>query len=885
MSAFTANTEAAQETTESDIEAQLNQVLVDCNDCLNRSDFSAALKLLDHAIDLSPGNPEILSHRGRLLLFLKKFDRARADFAEAAQIDARSAPTLSGLARCHFEKGDHAKAGICARRALDLDPANREAGEILSTSEKLFGTKSVEARKDIQQFFARAHEHFAEVEPPPLSELHLKNSRILSSREKILELMPQGGICAEIGTQTGDFARRILAILKPAKLHIFDIDFTPFDHASFQASLSEGMVELHHGDSSSSLATLPDRSFDFIYIDGDHSYEGVSKDLAEASRKIKEGGWIVCNDYTIYSPVEQIKYGVYRAVNEFCWQQGFEIVYLGLHYWSYHDVALRRMKPEAIAQAGQPSFPSVPAATGTADKGATSKLFTPFKSRFNPGQSRAQKTTNNSATHDESNLPTTKFENLTQTEPSPATIDLDSGLTLEIGTHSYIHDHKIRNPSGALTGITIGKFCSIATGLTVIGYDHHSEWAAMYPFLDDGHRVNWPGTNGIPYPQAPEFGSNKSRGDIEIGNDVWIGSDVKLFKGITIGNGAVIGACSMVNRSVEPYTIVAGIPARPLRKRFSDAEINLLQKIKWWNLPASLINRHLPLLCSSRIAELEQALEADQDFQNFKQGGSVAEDVVKIQHQGLRPNPAAPQLDVIQTIGPGDEMFTGDKAHYFGVGKSALHGIENALLAAHKPKTDIRRILDLPCGHGRVMRYFKAAFPGAQITACDLNRGAVDFCAQTFGAQPVYSQVNTSQIPLHGKFDLIWSGSLLTHLRAGQCAEFVRLFNSLVNPGGLIVFTLHGRWVERSLATNRYTYGLKSHDVAALLAEYYQSGFGYADYPGTPGYGISVSSPAYVLAQLISLPDLKLISYHEKGWDNHQDIVCLQKQSPDEPLG
>ena len=73
MSAFTANTEAAQETTESDIEAQLNQVLVDCNDCLNRSDFSGALKLLDHAVDLSPDNPEILSHRGRLLLFLKKF--------------------------------------------------------------------------------------------------------------------------------------------------------------------------------------------------------------------------------------------------------------------------------------------------------------------------------------------------------------------------------------------------------------------------------------------------------------------------------------------------------------------------------------------------------------------------------------------------------------------------------------------------------------------------------------------------------------------------------------------------------------------------------------------------------------------------------------------
>ena len=875
MSSSTANAEFDQETAELEIEGLLNQALVDCNDCLNRSDFSGALKLLDHAVDLSPRNPEILNHRGRLLVFLKQFDRARADFEEAVQADPRFAPAHSGQARCHFEKENHVEAGICARRALAIDPANREASEILSALEKSAGAKSVEARKDIQQFFAKAHDHFAEVEPPPLSELHLKSSRILSSREKILELMPKGGVCAEIGTQTGDFARRILAILKPAKLHIFDIDFTPFDHGSFHTSISEGTVELHRGDSSSSLAALPDRSFDFIYIDGDHSYEGVAKDLAVAARKITEDGWIVCNDYTIYSPVEQIKYGVYRAVNEFCWQQGFEIVYLGLHYWSYHDVALRRMAPEAIALAGQPSFPTRPAAASAVravGKGAASKFITPSPSRLDHDQPSAQKPVNN-------------FKANGEAEPATAAIDLDSGLTLEIGAHSYIHDHKIRNPSGALTGIAIGKFCSIATGLTIIGYDHHSEWAAMYPFLDDGHRANWPGTNGIPYPQAPEFGSNKSRGDIEIGNDVWIGSDVKLFKGITIGNGAVIGACSLVNRSVEPYTIVAGIPARPLRKRFSDAEINLLQKIKWWNLPASLINRHLPLLCSSRIAELEQALEADPDFQKFKQEGSVTEAAVRIQHHGQPLPPPAAQLDIIQTIGPGDEMFTGDKAHYFGVGKSAMHGIENALFAANKSATTIRRILDLPCGHGRVMRHLKATFPQAQITACDLNRGAVDFCAQTFGALPFYSKVNVDQIALPGNYDLIWSGSLLTHLRPGPCADFVRLFNSLINPDGLIVFTLHGRWVDRSLATNRYTYGLKSHDVTALLAEYYQTGFGYADYPGTSGYGISVSSPAYVLAQLVSLPDLKLISYHEKGWDNHQDIVCLQKQSPDEPLG
>jgi acetyltransferase-like isoleucine patch superfamily enzyme/Flp pilus assembly protein TadD len=190
-------------------------------------------------------------------------------------------------------------------------------------------------------------------------------------------------------------------------------------------------------------------------------------------------------------------------------------------------------------------------------------------------------------------------------------ISLDPGLSLTIGDHSYIHDHQIFNPSGALTDIEIGKFCSIATELTIIGYDHRSEWITTYPFLDDGHRVNWPGTDGIPYPQSPEFGGNRNRGDIQIGNDVWIGYNVKLFKGVVIGNGAVIGACSLVNKSVAPYSVVAGIPARPIRKRFSDPEIAFLERIRWWDWPSRLINQHLALLCSSDISGLEKVLGPD----------------------------------------------------------------------------------------------------------------------------------------------------------------------------------------------------------------------------------------------------------------------------------
>jgi hypothetical protein len=168
-------------------------------------------------------------------------------------------------------------------------------------------------------------------------------------------------------------------------MHIFDIDFTPFDQAAFQSSIGNGTVELHQGDSSAALATLPDRSFDFIYIDGDHAYEGVVKDLAMAAQKIKADGWIVCNDYTIYSPVEKMQYGVYRAVNEFCWREGFEIVFLGLHYWSYHDVALRRMSPDAVASAGQAPKPAKARHTGMVQlAGKNANLLKPAPASSNP---------------------------------------------------------------------------------------------------------------------------------------------------------------------------------------------------------------------------------------------------------------------------------------------------------------------------------------------------------------------------------------------------------------------------------------------------------------------------------------------------------------------
>jgi len=187
-------------------------------------------------------------------------------------------------------------------------------------------------------------------------------------------------------------------------------------------------------------------------------------------------------------------------------------------------------------------------------------------------------------------------------------IILDPGLTLEMGRRSYVNGERIFNPTGLRAKISIANFSSIAPNLTIIGWDHFTHRITTYPFLNPSNRSLYPAIAELEDPVT--LGIMK-RGEVVIGNDVWIGQDVKLFQGVTIGDGAVIGACSLVNKSVEPYTIVAGIPARPIRKRFSDDEIAILQRLRWWDWPDERINDLMTALNGTSVAELEKAVEED----------------------------------------------------------------------------------------------------------------------------------------------------------------------------------------------------------------------------------------------------------------------------------
>ena len=96
-----------------------------------------------------------------------------------------------------------------------------------------------------------------------------------------------------------------------------------------------------------------------------------------------------------------------------------------------------------------------------------------------------------------------------------------------------------------------------------------------------------------------------NRGDIVIGNDVWIGYEAVILSGVTIGDGAIIGTRAVVTKDVPPYTIVGGVPAKPIRKRFDEKVIKELLKIKWWDWTKEKIARNIENIKTGCIERLK----------------------------------------------------------------------------------------------------------------------------------------------------------------------------------------------------------------------------------------------------------------------------------------
>ena len=150
--------------------------------------------------------------------------------------------------------------------------------------------------------------------------------------------------------------------------------------------------------------------------------------------------------------------------------------------------------------------------------------------------------------------------------------------------------------------LIIGKFCQIAAGVEFVmnGANHQMNAVSTFPFYTlEGWDMEPPQAADLPL-----------KGDTVIGNDVWIGQDAVILPGVQIGDGAIIGASSVVGSDVEPYTIVAGNPAKPLRKRFDDVLIALLLRFRWWEKSIEEINDLIPILTCSDLEKVRVEIEA-----------------------------------------------------------------------------------------------------------------------------------------------------------------------------------------------------------------------------------------------------------------------------------
>jgi len=126
-------------------------------------------------------------------------------------------------------------------------------------------------------------------------------------------------------------------------LHLIDNQLHHFGiQEKFREEIQSGIVHLKEGDSSKLIGQYPDAYFDFVYIDADHTYEGVKQDIAKSKSKVKQSGFLIFNDYTYWSPVECCAYGVMQAVNELCTGDGWEMIFFALEPYMYCDAALQR---------------------------------------------------------------------------------------------------------------------------------------------------------------------------------------------------------------------------------------------------------------------------------------------------------------------------------------------------------------------------------------------------------------------------------------------------------------------------------------------------------------------------------------------------------------
>jgi Methyltransferase domain len=238
---------------------------------------------------------------------------------------------------------------------------------------------------------------------------------------------------------------------------------------------------------------------------------------------------------------------------------------------------------------------------------------------------------------------------------------------------------------------------------------------------------------------------------------------------------------------------------------------------------------------------------------------------------------------VISDIHPSDVMHNTGAPFYFTVGESAISAILSGLSMTWL--SHVSRVLDLPCGHGRVGRQLRAAFPDAEIHYCEIDKEGADFCASKFNGKAIHSVAELTDVKLPKDIDVIWVGSLFTHTDLATTTRWLNYLADHLSEHGILVVTLHGLFTADMAKT--YPHIAAGADWKKVMKEFKAVGYGFATYPnstGIDGYGVSLSQPSKIMDIATSIPGTRVLAYTERGWANNHDVLILGKHDRLKPF-
>lgn len=219
-------------------------------------------------------------------------------------------------------------------------------------------------------------------------------------------------------------------------------------------------------------------------------------------------------------------------------------------------------------------------------------------------------------------------------------------------------------------------------------------------------------------------------------------------------------------------------------------------------------------------------------------------------------------------------MYGGNEDHYRSVGESALKIAQACqLLANNGPPS---AVLDFACATGRVTRWLRAAYPAASLHVADINPDWMAWSRDTFGATGWMSQANLEDVTAPAQYDLIWCGSLATHISETETLTLVSKFHQWLKPSGVAIVSTHGRNFVRNMVAGTHKYFEHKASDTSLLAEFAIKGYGYVAHPGQ-SHGLSVNTLEWLIRAARGV-GARVIAVSEYAWDDHQDVLAFQKR-------